>query len=417
MVQLFMKWVNGNKFSKQNISMKLLNQPLPFVARFAFALMAVTILVYWLMVLQDILVPFFISIILSMSIFPVANWLENKGLGRIWAIILTLLLFSGIAGFIIWLASSQVGSFGEMLPQLQTRFLDLVNKLQLWAEDNLHIAKQAQIAKLRQYGSGMLSSGGSVFTTALSTTGNVLGNMLLIPIYMFFLLYYRDFFKMFFYKLFSGINRSKIDLILTKIYVAVQGYLTGLVTVTLIVGTLNTIGLLILGIDYAVFFGFLAAALLIIPFIGILIGSILPIIVALITKDSPMYAVGVAGVFVFVQFLEGNFITPQIVGSKISINGLVAIIALLLGSALWGIAGMALSLPTIAILKVIFDNVEDLKPYGYLMGEPDHDRLLELRKRKIKDFVPDLMDSIVETTEDVRAIVRGGRRKKPGKIE
>ena len=397
--------------------MKSLNQPLSLVAKFAFALLSVTILVYWLMVLQDILVPFFISIILAMSVFPISNWLENRGLGRVWAVTLTLILFSGIAGVIIWLASTQIGSFAEMLPQLQKRFLDLANKLQLWGENNLHIAKQAQIAKLKQYGSGMLSSGGTVFTTALSTTGNVLGNMLLIPIYMFFLLYYRDFFKMFFYKVFAGINRSKIDVVLTKIYIAVQGYLTGLVTVTLIVGTLNTIGLLILGIDYAVFFGFLAAALLVIPFIGILIGSILPIIVALITKDSPMYAVGVAGVFVFVQFLEGNFITPQIVGSKISINGLVAIIALLLGSALWGISGMALSLPTIAILKVIFDNVDGLKPYGYLMGEPDHDRLLELKKRKMKDFVPDLMDSIVETTEDVKAIVKGKRRKKPEKIE
>jgi putative heme transporter len=397
--------------------MKLMNQHLPFIAKFAFALIAVTILVYWLVVLQDILVPLFISIILSMSIFPVANWLENKGLGRVWAVTITLILFSVIAGVIIWLASTQIGSFGEMLPQLQTRFLDWGNKIQLWAENTFHIARKAQIAKLRQYGTGILSSGGIVFTTALATTSNVLGNMLLIPIYMFFLLYYRDFFKMFFYKVFKGISRSKIDAVLTKIYAAVHSYLTGLVTVTLIVGTLNTIGLLALGIDYAVFFGFLAAALLIIPFIGILIGSILPIIVALITKDSPMSAVGVAGVFIFVQFLEGNFITPQIVGSKISINGLVAIIALLLGSALWGISGMALSLPTIAILKVIFDHVDALKPYGYLMGEPDHDRLLESKKRKMKDFVPDLMGSIAETTEDVKAIVKGTRRKKQEKID
>lgn len=397
--------------------MKLMNQRLPFIAKFAFALIVVTILVYWLVVLQDILVPLFVSIILSMSIFPIANWLENRGLGRVWAVTITLILFSVIAGSIVWLASTQIGSFGEMLPQLQTRFLDLANKLQLWAEDNFHIAKQAQIARLKQYGSGMLSSGGTVFTTALATTSNLLGNMLLIPIYMFFLLYYRDFFKMFFYKLFENVNRSKIDVVLNKIYAAVHSYLTGLVTVTLIVGTLNTIGLLALGIDYAVFFGFLAAALLIIPFIGILIGSILPIIVALITKDSPMYAVGVAGVFVFVQFLEGNFITPQIVGSKISINGLVAIIALLLGAALWGISGMALSLPTIAILKVIFDHVEALKPYGYLMGEPDHDRLLEIKKRNMKNFVPDLVGSIVETTADVKAIVKGTKRKKQEKIE
>ena len=397
--------------------MKFMKQPLPFIAKFAFALIAVTILVYWLVVLQDILVPLFISIILSMSIFPVANWLENRGLGRVWAVTITLILFSVVTGIIVWLASTQIGSFGEMLPQLQTRFLDWGNKIQLWAENTFHIARKAQIAKLRQYGTGILSTGGTVFTTALATTSNVLGNMLIIPIYMFFLLYYRDFFKMFFYKLFNDISRSKIDAVLNKIYAAVHSYLTGLVTVTLIVGTLNTIGLLALGIDYAVFFGFLAAALLIIPFIGILIGSILPIIVALITKDSPMYAVGVAGVFLFVQFLEGNFITPQIVGSKISINGMVAIIALLLGSALWGISGMALSLPTIAILKVIFDNVEDLKPYGYLMGEPDHDRLLEQKKRKMKDFVPDLVGSIVETTEDVKAIVKGTRRRKQEKID
>jgi putative heme transporter len=396
---------------------KLINQPLPFIVKFAFSLMAITILVYWLVVLQDILVPLFISIILSMSVYPVANWLENKFLGRVWAVTITLILFSIVAGIIVWLASTQIASFGEMLPQLQKKFLDLTTKLQMWAENNLHIARQAQIAQLKKYGSGMLSSGGTVFTTALSTTSNVLGNLLLIPIYMFFLLYYRDFFKMFFYKVFDNVKRSQIDLILGKIYAAVHSYLTGLVTVTLIVGTLNTIGLLALGIDYAVFFGFLAAALLIIPFIGILIGSILPIIIALITKDSPMYAVGVAGVFTFVQFLEGNFITPQIVGSKISINGLVAIIALLLGAALWGIAGMALSLPTIAILKVVFDHVDALKPYGYLMGEPDHDRLLELKKRNMKNFVPDLVGSIVETTEDVKAIVRGKRRKKPEKID
>jgi putative heme transporter len=397
--------------------MKSTTQRLPYIARFAFALITVSILVYWLRILQDILVPLFISIILSMSVLPISNWLENKGLNRIWAVNITLVLFSVMAGFIIYLASAQIGSFGEMLPQLQTKFLDLVSKLQVWAENNFHIAKKAQVAQLKKYSSGMLSSGGTVFTTAISTTGSVLGDILLIPIYMFFLLYYRDFFKMFFYKVFAGTNRSKIDVVLGKIYVAVHGYLTGLVTVTLIVGTLNTIGLLALGIDYAVFFGFLAAALLIIPFVGILIGSVLPIIVALITKDSPMYAVGVAGVFTFVQFLEGNFITPQIVGSKISINGLVAIIALLLGSALWGISGMALSLPTIAILKVIFDNVEELKPYGYLMSEPDHNRLLELKKRRMKDFVPDLIGSITETTEDVRAIVSGKKRKKSEKID
>ena len=391
---------------------------LPFVAKLALALISVTILVYWLVVLQDILVPVLIAMILSMSIFPVANWLENKGLSRVWAVTITLILFTAVAAGIIYLASTQVSNFGEMIPQLQAKIMNWFNQIQRWAESTFHVERQAQIAQLRKYGTGMLSSGGTVFSTALSTTGNLLGNLSLIPIYMFFFLYYRDFFKMFFYKVFNNISRRRVDAVLTKIYEVVHSYLTGLITVTLIVGTLNTIGLLSLGIDYAVFFGFLAAALLVIPFIGILIGSILPIIIALITKDSPMYAVGVAGVFVFVQFLEGNFITPLIVGSKISINGLVAIIALLLGSALWGLAGMALSLPTIAILKVVFDAVPALKPYAYVLGEPDHERLQFEKKRMSKGIVPSLIDSLAETTEDVRSIVRGrARRGKPEKID
>ncbi|MCU0470714.1 MAG: AI-2E family transporter [Arcicella sp.] len=387
------------------------NFKLPFIGRFAFALISITILVYWLMVLQDILVPLFIAILLSMSIFPIANWLESKGLGRVWSVSFTLLLFTVIAIGIIWLASIQVSAFGEMIPQLEKRATDWINEIQRWAENTFHVGRKTQIAKLRQYGTGFLSSGGSFFTSALSTTGSVLGNLSLIPIYMFFFLYYRDFFKMFFYRLFNNISRKKIDSVLKKIYEVVHSYLTGLVTVTIIVGSLNTVGLLILGIDYAVFFGFLAAALLVIPFVGILIGSILPIIMALITKDSPMYAVGVAGVFVFVQFLEGNFITPQIVGSKISINGLVAIIALLLGSALWGIAGMALSLPTIAILKVIFDAVPDLKPFGYILGEPDHEKIQQDKIRAMRSFVPDFVGTIVETTEDVKSLVTGKKRK------
>lgn len=386
-------------------------QRFPFIIKFAFSLISVTILVYWMMVLQDILVPFFVAVILSMALFPLSNLLEKIGLGRTLSITISLLFFLMITVGVIWLASTQIASFSEMFPQLEKRFEHLFLQGQRWTEEHFHVGRKTQNAKLRQYGTGILSSGGSVFTSALSMTGNMIGNLSLIPIYMFFLLYYRDFFKLFFYRAFKNTSKYAIDTVLTKIYEVVHSYLKGLITVTIIVGSLNTLGLLALGIDYAIFFGFLAAALLIIPFVGILIGSILPIIMALITKDSPMYAAGVAGVFIFVQFLEGNFITPQVVGSKISINGLVAIIALLLGSALWGIAGMALSLPTVAILKVIFDSVPDLKPFGFLLGEPDHNRIMKEKKKKMLEFVPELVETITETTEDVKSLVKGRKKK------
>ncbi len=158
--------------------------------------------------------------------------------------------------------------------------------------------------------------------------------------------------------------------ILNKLYEVQQNYLIGLFTVMGIVGALNSFGLLILGIDNAFFFGFLAALLLLIPYIGIIIGSILPALVALATKDSLWYPLGVMVIFAFIQFIEGNFITPKITGSKVSINAFVAILSIILFSMLWGIAGMIVALPVIASLKVVFDTIPELKPYGFLIGEP-----------------------------------------------
>jgi predicted PurR-regulated permease PerM len=252
----------------------------------------------------------------------------------------------------------------------------------------------------------MANSGRALVGTALTTTTNMLTNLSILPVYVFFLLYYRDLFKQFFYKVFKDVKKAKINEVLCKIYDVVHSYLSGLFIVTLIVGTLNSIGLLALGIPSAFFFGFLAASLLILPYIGILVGSILPIVVALVTKDSPMYAVGVAGVFFFIQMLEGNLITPYIVGSKISVNPLAAILGLFLGGSLWGIAGMALALPLTATLKVIFDAVEPLKPYGYLMGEPEVVKERVEKARKVQQMEKEVVETFTETTNDVKFLFK-----------
>ena len=174
--------------------------------------------------------------------------------------------------------------------------------------------------------------------------------------------------------------------ILNKLYEVQQNYLIGLFTVMSIVGALNSFGLLILGIDNAFFFGFLAALLLLIPYIGIIIGSILPALVALATKDSLWYPVGVMVIFGFIQFIEGNFITPKITGSKVSINAFVAILSIILFSMLWGIAGMIVALPVIASLKVVFDTIPELKPYGFLIGEPLDEYLRSAARIRLKNW-------------------------------
>ena len=381
----------------------------PYAARLACALVCVTVLVYWLHVLAAVIIPVLFSIIFAILLYPIAFWLEKRGLGKIGAILITLLGFTILLIGLFFVLGYQVSNFTDMLPQLTQKLNAGIERLQQWASDSLHISHSRQIAELEKYTKGAAQNSTSMVSTVLSTTTNLLGNMSLVPLYIFFLLYYRDMFRTFFYKIFRNTKKTKINDVLHQIYGVVHSYLSGIFFVTLIVGTLNSLGLLALGIESAIFFGFLAALLLVIPYIGLLIGGLLPLVVALVTKDSPMYAVGVAGVFFVVQFLEGNIITPYVVGSKISINSLAAIIGLLLGSALWGIAGMVLALPLLAILKVIFDAVPNLQPYGYILGEPTVSKERAVKSAKIHRLEKEVTETISETTQDVKDLLKGKR--------
>ncbi|MEI7586295.1 AI-2E family transporter [Runella sp.] len=378
----------------------------PYVVRLAFALICVTILVYWMYVLDSIIPLLLFSILFSMAMYPLVAWLERKNLGRVVSITIGILTFTLVGAGIVAVLCYQVADFTEMLPQLTEKVNTSLNKIQLWAFDQFKIPPSRQLNELQKYTQNLANSGRALVGTALTTTTNMLTNLSILPVYVFFLLYYRDLFKQFFYKVFKDVKKAKINEVLGKIYDVVHSYLSGLFIVTLIIGTLNSIGLLALGIPSAFFFGFLAASLLILPYIGILMGSILPIVVALVTKDSPMYAVGVAGVFFFIQMLEGNVITPYIVGSKISVNPLVAILGLFLGGSLWGLSGMALALPLTATLKVIFDAVEPLKPYGYLMGEPEVVKERVEKTRKVQQMEKEVVETLTETTNDVKYLFK-----------
>ncbi|MEX2379925.1 MAG: AI-2E family transporter, partial [Vicingaceae bacterium] len=164
-------------------------------------------------------------------------------------------------------------------------------------------------------------------------------------------------------------------------------YIIGLLIVISIIAVLNTVGLLALGIKYAVFMGILSAALTVIPYIGIFIGALLPVVVALITKDSLFYPLAVIAIFGFVQFLEGNFITPNIIGSKVNVNPMAAIVALIIGAKIWGIAGMILAIPICGILKIMFSHYPRLKPYAILLqstNKDDEEKSMEVLKEKLR---------------------------------
>ncbi len=347
---------------------------LPAVVRLAFTLLAVFLLVYGLHVMKDILTLLAFSFLLALLLLPLCRRLERWGLPRVGAIFVCLILLIAALGTLVWLVSIQLGNFVSEFPRFETKMTHLLDRAQGMAEDRLGIKRAQQLTELRKYGQNLLQNSGSYLTGLVSTTTTLVANVSIIPLFVFFLLLYRDFFRQFLYKFFGPARRVRIDTVLRKIYTVVQGYIVGLMLVISIVAVLNTLGLLVLGIDYAPFFGTLAAFLLLVPYIGILSGASLATVYALLTKESPVYALGTAGVFGVVQVLESNFITPYVVGSKVSINPLAAIVAFFLMGQLWGLSGLVLALPTTAILKVICDNIDGLKAFGFLLGEPEETR-------------------------------------------
>lgn len=347
---------------------------LPAYAKLICVLLSLVVIVYGLHVLQGLLIPLVFAILFAVLLFPLANRLEKWRVPRVLAIVLCLVLTLGVLTALFWGISVQISSFSEVIPKFVEKGTAYINSLRTFADEKLNIDRQRQVSEIQKYLNQALAEGGTILTTTLLATTSIITNLFLILLFAFFFLLYRDFFRSFFYKVFEDTRRSKIDDVLSRIYEVVKDYLAGLVLVILIIGTLMTVGLLILGVDYAVFFGFFGACLVLIPYFGISMGSLLPAAYTLVTQDNPIKALGVIGVFLFVQTLEGNFITPYIVGSKVSINPLAAIVVLILWENVWGLPGLVLALPMTAILKVVFDSVDALKPYGFLIGEAEKPR-------------------------------------------
>ncbi len=164
-------------------------------------------------------------------------------------------------------------------------------------------------------------------------------------------------------RLFGSSNQSQVSQIVTQTKTVIQRYLIGLVIEAVIVATLNSAALLILGIEYAILLGIIGALLNVIPYIGGIISVAIFMVVALVTK-SPVYMIYIIVIYSIIQFVDNHYIVPKIVASKVKINALFAIVVVIAGNALWGIPGMFLSIPLLAIVKLICDNIESLKPLG-----------------------------------------------------
>jgi predicted PurR-regulated permease PerM len=256
--------------------------------------------------------------------------------------------------------------FSESYPAFKVKLNSTIDQLVKWASHELGYGRSKINRWLLETKTDTISN--YAYGETLSKLGQMSVNLLLIPVYLFMILYYKSLLLEFIHRLFKKAHHFTVAEVLFNSKTIIQSYLTGLLYEMIIMAVLNAAGLLLLGIEYAVILGIIAAVLNIIPYIGGIIATVLPMFIAFVTEDSLWYPVLVFVITIIIQFIDNNYIVPKIVASRVQINGLVSIIGVLIGGALWGFSGMFLSIPMIAILKVIFDHIEPLKPWGFLFG-------------------------------------------------
>jgi predicted PurR-regulated permease PerM len=341
----------------------------PFYAKTSFFLIGAVALIFMLYIGRALILPLIFSAIIAIILHPAVNFLTRFKINRVVAIIITLVIsLLVIVAFGLFLIS-QLVMFSDSWPKMVVKLTSYINEIITWASGNFNISPGKILAWITKTKSELINTSGSAIGNTLVNVGNGLVVILLIPVYIFMMLFYQPLLIEFLRKVFGTDNRAEVSVVITQVKTVIQRYLSGLFIEAVIVGALNIIALLILGIEYALLLGILGALLNVIPYLGGLVAVALPMMVALVTKDSVWFPLYVMAAYYFIQLVDNNYIVPKIVASKVKINALVSIVVVLAFGALWGIPGMFISIPLTAIVKLICDHIEPLKPWGFLLGD------------------------------------------------
>lgn len=358
---------------------------LPVYAKFTVILVGFIALITILYIAADIIIPIVFALIIAILLHPVVKFLIKHKFNRVLAIIITLtvtiLLISGVLLFLI----SQATLFSKSWPAIVNSVSDNMNQFLTWVSQKSNISLDIINEQIASTKKGLISNYGSEIGKSLLAIGNTLIIVFLVPVYIFAILYYEPILSEFIKKLFGKDNLTQVSEVMINIKTVIQRYLTGLLIEIGVVSALNVTFLLILGIEYAFLIGILGGLLNMIPYLGGLVAVALPMMIALATKDSAWYSVYVLVGYYIIQLIDNNILVPKIMASKVKINALFSIMIVIAGNALWGISGMFLSIPILAIIKLIFDHVEPLKPWGLLLGDnmpPDIKIKSILKKQK-----------------------------------
>jgi AI-2 transport protein TqsA len=335
---------------------------------------------------QQYLIPIFIAALISMLLLPICDRLERWGWKRVFAIVTCILIFLAVLTAIGLLIANQIAGFSEDFPELRQKMQENIKNFKKFLAENTAFTIDQLQQQMQDGTNQMMDSVGSYIQSALTVTTGIFINFLLILIYIGFFLAYRERIEKFIIKLTPREEEEKSEQIIIKCTKMSIAYLSGILTVMTILAIFNSIALTLLGIEHAIFFAILAAILNLLPFVGSFLGSILPMVMALLTKDELWYVLAIGIYFTIIQYIESYFLTPFIVGGKVKVNPLAEILALVLGGVIWGIPGLVLFIPLIGLAKVLFDHVEKLEPFGYVIGREEETSKSSIREDLVRFF-------------------------------
>jgi predicted PurR-regulated permease PerM len=342
----------------------------PFFIRLAAILLCLIGIFVILYFGQDIIFPILLSLLFAIILRPIVSFLIKRlrfphFVAVIFAIIFFVLIFLGVFYFI----SIQVSDMADDWGKIQNNFYYHIEHFQQLIRDNFHLSKREQIEIIDNAAKSSLKSGNEIVGSTLNSFSGLLLDLTLIPIYTFLFLLYQNLFITFLTKLYKPENHKKLREILFQIKIAVQSYVVGLLFEMIAVSVLTTIGLYLIGVEYFILLGIITGILNLVPYIGILFAGALSIVVSLSGSTDLSIVLGVIVVNIIVQLIDNNILVPMFVNSKVQINAFVSIVGIIVGNVLGGITGMFLAIPVIAIIKVIFDRIDSLEPWGYLLGD------------------------------------------------
>jgi predicted PurR-regulated permease PerM len=345
-----------------------------------YGTMLVIMFFFIMIVAKDILIPLSLAFLFASMIYPMVVFLNKHKVPRPIAILVSILLFIGVIFLLFSLLFNQLQVFIDDFPLLKQKAISNIAAINSGIEERFGVSADRQHQWLTDRIKYWFDAGSTFMKNAVGATTGTIFKVVLIPVFMFYMLNSRERFRGFIVKIVPSHRKVQAESIMTDISNIIQRYLGGVFIVILILCVLNSAGLYMLGLKYALIFGIISALLNVIPYFGNWIGAILPLTFAFLTGDSPKLFFSVLLLYAIIQFLEHNILTPNITGGNVRLNPLVAIVGIIVGGLVWGVAGMLVVIPFLATLKIVFENIGSLKPFAYLLGSEEQKHQILFRK-------------------------------------